>query len=156
VADLAGGVLLLVMVVLVILSVIGRRVPEIQVPRADQMLPDLLVWLSMLGAAAALRRNEHLGITLLLDRLQPMPRRVLSGCILIAATVFFVVVLIRGANVVGDEFQLGISSPAGYASWLVTLALPVGAGLCLLYIGVHLIRIVRRQADTATSRGAPL
>jgi len=147
-----GGVLLLVMSVLVVLSVIGRSLPSLRLPNADQMLPDMLVWVAMLGTAAAVRRNEHLGITLLADRLPAGARRVLALVVLAATATFFVPLLVRGSIAFRNDFDAGLSGPAGYPYWVVTLALPVGALLCLVYLAVRgywLVRGVEERPDTA-------
>jgi TRAP-type C4-dicarboxylate transport system permease small subunit len=152
IADLLGGVLLLVMSMLVVLSVIGRSLPSLRLPNADQMLPDMLVWVAMLGTAAAVRRNEHLGISLLTDRLPAGARRALGILVLAAAAVFFVSLLIRGSIAFRNDFDAGLSGPAGYPYWLVTLALPVGAFLSLAYLAVRaywLARGVEDRPDTA-------
>lgn len=153
VADLVGGLLLIVMVVLVVLSIAGRSVPALGIPYADQMLPDLLVWLSMLGTAAALRRQEHLGISLLLTRLRPRLRRVVVLAIIAGAAVFFGVLGWRGVLLVESGIAQGMSSPAGYPSWLISLALPVGAGIALVYLARQAYREVRGQAGR--TRAAP-
>lgn len=147
VPDLLGGVLLLVMSVLVVLSVIGRRFPSLGLPNADQMLPDMLVWVAMLGTAAALRRNEHLGISLLTDKLPRKAQRVTGAFVLVATAAFFIPLLVRGSITVQTDLGTGLQGPAGYPYWVISLALPVGAALCLVYLVVHAYRLVRGVED---------
>lgn len=152
IVDLVGGVLLLVMVALVILSVLGRSLPSVRIPNADQMLPDLLVWLAMLGTAAGIRRSEHLGITVLLTKLPPPVRRVVVIAVLIGAVAFFVPLLVRGIGVVRLGMDQGLSSPAGYPAWLIALAIPVGAAASIGYVGWHIYRQLRGTEEATTAK----
>lgn len=156
VPDLLGGALLLVMSVLVVLSVLSRKVPGISPPSADQMLPDMLVWVAMLGTAAALRRNEHLGISLLTDKLPRKAQRVTGAFVLVATAAFFIPLLVRGAITVQTDAGTGLQGPAGYPYWVVSLALPVGAAFCLLYLVVHAYRLVRGIENRPSSAEAVL
>lgn len=93
----------------------------------------------MLGTASAVRRREHLGMSALGDRLRGRPRMLLRAAIRAVEAAFFIVLLIQGLNVMRIQMAELQTSPAGYPAWVVTLALPVGAGLGLLNIA----RVVR-------------
>lgn len=151
--DYAGLVLLAVMVAIMLISVAGRFLPTVQIPYADQMLPDLLVWLALLGTVSALRWREHLGMSALVDRLPTVAQRGISLLISVVSVGFFAVLLVFGMEIVAGQYASGLSSPAGYPSWLVALAFPVCAGLALLRLAVNIWRSVgaRPQGPAANA-----
>ncbi len=143
--DILGLVLLAVLVVVVIIEVIGRYVPSWEIAFSDQILPDLLVWLVMVGTASAVRRNDHLGMSALGDRLRGQARTLLRAFIRAIEAAFFVILLVEGVNIINTERAQDQMSPAGYPSWLITLALPVGSGLALLNIAIGATQDVLRS-----------
>lgn len=149
VEDVFTLVLLVVIVVITIGEVIGRYRPSLAIPFSDQILPDLLVWLVLLGTASAVRRNEHLGMSALADNLGPRARVRLSFVIRAIEALFFVVLLWQGVEVVRDQISLQQASAAGYPAWFIALALPVGAGIALLNIAVRAISHVRSSRSVS-------
>lgn len=157
--DYAGLVLLAIMVAIMLISVAGRFFPTVQIPYADQMLPDLLVWLALLGTVSALRWREHLGMDALVDRLPAGAQRGISLLTNVVAVGFFAVLLVFGIEIVAGQYASGLSSPAGYPSWLVALAFPVCAAFALLRLVENIWRSVagRREgpATSATTTTGP-
>jgi TRAP-type C4-dicarboxylate transport system permease small subunit len=98
----------------------------------------LFVWVSMIGAALAIREGGHFGLDLLI---RPMPqlKPVLGPLVTLVMVVFLIILLKTGI----DETRLAARQ------WAMTfpmrmdwayLALPVGAALMLFHIAVHVIR----------------
>ncbi len=129
--DYAGMLLLAVMVLIALVAVAGRFLPGLAIPYSDQMLPDMLVWLALLGTVSAVRWRQHLGMSVLIDKLPPRGRRSSSVVVNLLAVTFFAVVAYRGFEVVRLQYSSGLDSPAGYPSWLVALAFPVCAVLII-------------------------
>jgi TRAP-type C4-dicarboxylate transport system permease small subunit len=98
----------------------------------------LFVWVSMIGAALALREGGHFGLDLLI---RPMPQlKPVLGPLVILVMVMFLVILLKTGI---DEtrlaaMQFAMTFPMRM-QWAY-LALPVGAGLMLFHIAVHVIR----------------
>lgn len=143
VEDAAALLLLSTIVVITIGEVIGRYRPTLAIPFSDQILPDLLVWLVLLGTASAVRRREHLGMSALADNLGPRARGRLSLAIRAVEVLFFATLLWQGSLVVQSQISLQQASPAGYPAWLIALALPVGAGIALLNIAAGIVAQIR-------------
>lgn len=98
----------------------------------------LFVWVSMIGAALALREGGHFGLDMLIRRM-PRLKPVLAPTVTIVVIVFLVVLLKTGI----DETQLASMQFAMTFNMRMQwayLALPVGAVLMLFHIFVHLIR----------------
>jgi TRAP-type C4-dicarboxylate transport system permease small subunit len=98
----------------------------------------LFVWVSMIGAALALREGGHFGLDLLI---RPMPqlRPVLSPLVILVMVMFLVILLKTGIDETRlASMQFAMTFPMRM-QWAY-LALPVGAGLMLFHIAIHVIR----------------
>lgn len=85
-----AGFLVAVEVVLLFAGVIGRYAFDHPLVWTDEAAEILFLWLVSLGAVVALRRTEHMRMTVVLNRLSPHAQR-LAGCL--AATLVVVVAL---------------------------------------------------------------
>jgi TRAP-type C4-dicarboxylate transport system permease small subunit len=98
----------------------------------------LFVWVSMIGAALALREGGHFGLDILI---RPMPRLkpILGPLVTLVVVVFLVILLKTGIDetrLASMQFAMTFQMRMQWAY----LALPVGAGLMLFHIAVHVIR----------------
>lgn len=129
------GLLLAVMLIIMTAGVASRyMLPAIRIAYLDQLLPNLFVWLSMLGTASAARRSSHLGMTAVVDRL---PTRAFHAAILVAAVVgvmFFAVLAWEGTGIVQNQVRRGSLSAFGYPAWTISAAIPVGSLLAAIRI----------------------
>jgi TRAP-type C4-dicarboxylate transport system permease small subunit len=119
-------------------QVITRYVLDNPLIWSEEAARYLFVWVSMIGAALAIRQGGHFGLDLLI-RPMPMLKPVLAPVVTAVVVVFLVILLKTGI----DETRL---AAAQYAmtfpmrmEWAY-LALPIGAGLMLFHIAVHVIR----------------
>jgi len=95
----------------------------------------LFVWVSMIGAALAVREGGHFGLDLVIRRM-PALGAVLAPTV---AMVFLAIMLKTGIDETKlASMQFAMTFPMRM-QWAY-LALPVGAGLMLLHLAVHLIR----------------
>ena len=85
-----AGFLVAVEVVLLFSGVVGRYAFDHPLVWTDEAAEILFLWLVSLGAVVALRRSEHMRMTVVLNRLSSRARR-LAGCL--AATLVVVVAL---------------------------------------------------------------
>jgi TRAP-type C4-dicarboxylate transport system permease small subunit len=105
---------------------------------SEELARYLFVWVSMIGAALAIREGGHFGLDLLI---RPMPKLkpVLGPVVTLVVVIFLVVLLKTGI----DETRLASMQYAmtfGMRMHWAYLALPVGAGLMLFHIFIHVIR----------------
>jgi TRAP-type C4-dicarboxylate transport system permease small subunit len=105
---------------------------------SEEVARYLFVWVSMIGAALALREGGHFGLDLLI---RPMPRLkpILGPLVTLVMVVFLVILLKTGIDetrLAAMQFAMTFQMRMQWAY----LALPVGAGLMLFHIAVHLIR----------------
>ena len=142
--------LLAIMIALVFADVVLRYIFSAPITGASEIATTLLVWVTFLGSAVALRRHLHVAITVVIDRVPPRARAViqlLSNLALVASLIvvaFYGLDLIRASG--SRELPLTqIPLSAVYA------AVPTG---CLLMVSALLVDVWRLR-DPSPSTPAP-
>lgn len=112
----------------VLLGVLFRYVLKAPLPWSEEMARYLMIWGVSLGASIAFREGSHVGITILMDRLNKTLGRILIRFAQIIIIVFMATISIYGFILVSK--LKGQTSPAMEIpmAWAY-LAIPVG---CLL------------------------
>lgn len=121
--------LLFFMVTITFVTVVTRYVFQIPLSYIDQLVPNMFVWVTFLGASAAVKRRAHLGLSLLYDMAPGGARAVLDALILLGCAAFFLLAAWYGAKIVSMQMENRLMASLGYPSWFVGLAVPVGAFL---------------------------
>ncbi len=141
--------LLALMVVITFVTVVTRYVFDLPLSYIDQLVPNLFVWVTFLGASAAVKRRAHLGLSALYDLFPERVRRAVDGAVLLVTSAFFVVTGWYGARVVELEVENRMMASLGYPSWVIGLAVPVGSGLFV----VRSVEAWRRGREEAPGPG---
>ena len=120
-----------ILAVMAALTFAGAAARAIGVPIAyiEEVVPDLFVWATFLGAALAARHGAHPGLSVLRENLPPGLRRRLDGIVAGLTVLFFGVLAVQGIRAVGISIQMGETTALGAPAYWVTLAVPVGAAL---------------------------
>lgn len=120
------------MTVVILIQVFFRYVIYLPVPWTEELARYLMVWMGMLGSAAALRQGRHLGVRVLVERLpQGVYDRLVAPLVQVIMAGFLGILLWHG--VVFLRLNADQNSPAMELSMLWPyLALPVGAGMMIL------------------------
>ena len=121
--------LLFFMVTITFVTVVTRYVFDLPLSYIDQLVPNMFVWVTFLGASAAVKRKAHLGLSLLYDLAPSRARAVLDALILLGCGVFFLGTAAYGAKIVAMQMENRLMTSLGYPSWFVGLAVPVGSVL---------------------------
>jgi C4-dicarboxylate transporter DctQ subunit len=121
--------LLAVMTVITFVTVVTRYVFDLPLSYIDQLVPNLFVWVTFLGASAAVKRRAHLGLSLVADALPPRARAVLDVAVLGGTGAFFLLAAWYGWQVVRMQVENGLTTSLGYPAWLVGIAVPLGGAL---------------------------
>ena len=119
--------LLVAMVVITFVTVFTRYVLELPLSYVDQLVPNLFVWVTFLGASAAVRRRAHLGLSIVHDAFPPRGRAVLDAVILAGTSAFFLATAWYGGQVVKLQIENHLMNTLGYPAWMVGVAVPAGA-----------------------------
>lgn len=139
VIELLCNGMLLVMTAVIAMLILSRNFLGFSFSWSEELTRFLLVWLSMLGAAVLLRRDDHIKLELLTDYLTPRLRIGLSLLLRLLVLGFLCILLyeswlVANARAVTHAPALGISMRIPY------LALPAGATLMVLFTLVNIWR----------------
>jgi len=119
--------LLFFMVTITFTTVVTRYVFDLPLSYIDQLVPNMFVWVTFLGASAAVKRKAHLGLSLLYDMVPAGARAALDALILLGCGAFFLGTAVYGAKIVSMQMENRLTTSLGYPSWFVGLAVPVGS-----------------------------
>lgn len=138
--------LLAVLTVVVTYQVFGRYVPFI--PRAlwtEEVSRLCLAWLVFLGAAVAVRRNEHFVLDVIPQRFEERRRTLVQGVILLFLALA-ALVMITGGMSFAETGMTRVSTTSGLRLVWSFAAIPVG-GLAILFFVLELaVRTFRGQS----------
>lgn len=139
-------IILSVMALVVFLQVIFRYALNLPLFWIEEFARYCLVWSSLLGAAVAMKRGQHLAVTICMERFPPGLYRVLSVVARLSVIVILAVIVLGGIQLVlVTRAQI---SPALRISMAIPyLAVPVGAAIMLFHAIVFLFQPTSR-ADT--------
>jgi TRAP-type C4-dicarboxylate transport system permease small subunit len=124
--------LLFFMVTITFVTVVTRYVFAFPLSYIDQLVPNMFVWVTFLGASAAVKRRAHLGLSLLYDMAPAGARAFLDALILLGCVAFFLGTAFYGAKIVSMQVENRLMASLGYPSWFVGLAVPVGSLLFVI------------------------
>jgi len=129
----------IVMVIVVLLQVIFRYVMRISVPWTEEFARYLLILITFVGGALAVRDKQHIAVTAIIDKLPKKIRYYLNKCFNISIILFLVAVF-KGSIIM---VNLTWETPVGSISWLsagkIYLILPVSITMMIIYLLNQLI-----------------
>ena len=105
---------------------------------AQELTIILFVWMAKFGAAYGVRTGIHVGIDVLINRLEPGKRKLFILFGLMAGAFFTGVIAAMGSNFVYHMYHTSAMSPdLELPMWLVYLAIPLGSSLmCFRFLQV--------------------
>jgi TRAP-type C4-dicarboxylate transport system permease small subunit len=130
--------LILFMSLLTFANVIVRYLTDDSLAFTEELVINLFVLVTLLGASIAFRRNAHLGFSLLFDIFPYSCRKwfaVLSG---FAGAALFIVLCVHGVDMVIQEYTSEMTTYSmGLPMWWFGLSVPVGA----IIIAIRVVQV---------------
>src|SRR5699024_2659312 len=124
---------LVMMSVRAFLNVITRNIFDLSLAFTEEITINLFVFLTFVGAAIGVRKGAHLGFSLLLDKVSPSIRQVLTTLIAFISVIFFMFIAYYGVEMMIFQFDIDAKTPAlGWPKWLFSLSIPLGSLLCAI------------------------
>lgn len=128
--DNACAIILAYMTVTAFINVIARYVFLASLPWVEELNKVGLVILTYCGAAVALKRDAHLGLTIITDRLPARAQDIIHiiGCV---AGIFFCLVAIKyGYNMTASEYANNVRTQGmQWPEYLYAMWLPIGCAI---------------------------
>lgn len=115
------------------INILSRNFMQLSLSFTEEVTINLLVLLTFVGTSLGVRRFAHLGFTLLYDKGSRTLKRVVVIVSSVASSLLFLILLYFGVDMVMFQMQIGQTTPAlNLPQWIWSLALPIGAFLCLI------------------------
>ena len=127
--------------ILVLLQVFFRYVLNESLFWAEEAVRFSMIWAVLIGSALVARDRAHIRIDVVENLLAPGPRRVLDSVLDMLMIVFMVILLITGLQF-ASRSMMQTSASLGLPMWAVYSAIPLGAGLQVLFM----LSVLRRPA----------
>ncbi|TWT02442.1 TRAP transporter small permease [Planomicrobium sp. CPCC 101079] len=140
----------LVMTVITFANIVSRNIASLSLSFTEEITINLFVLLTFVGTAAGVRRYAHLGFTLIFDHMNNGLKKVLILFSALMGLTLFGVLLWYGIQMVMFQMDMGQKTPAlGWPQWILSMALPLGALLCVIrtiQVCVEEIKLVNQTA----------
>jgi TRAP-type C4-dicarboxylate transport system permease small subunit len=122
----------------------------------EEVATTLLIWVSLLGAAVAFGRNEHLGIDYVVKKFDPSARRLMAIVVQLLVALFAGAVMVFGGYIlVSETLGAGQLLPAlGIRSGHVYLAVPISGAFILLFCLERIVELAAGKGVEETGLGA--
>jgi len=135
-------VILAVMVTTMACNVFCRFVLKFSIYWADELAQSLLVWLTFLGAAVAIRESSHYSFDTIQNLLKGVTLKVyvILGNVIVIA---MVLAMLYWSSIVSAGIRTWIMPAMGISRAIIYVACPVGCIFMLIYSFRNLIKIVK-------------
>jgi tripartite ATP-independent transporter DctM subunit len=120
--------------------VVARFVLHVPLVWSDELASILFLWLAMLGAAVAFRRNEHMRMTALVNGASPQVRAFLDVFATGASLAFLILIAWPAYDYAHEEVFITTPALEITNAWRAA-ALPVGIGLMVVFALLRLFRV---------------
>jgi tripartite ATP-independent transporter DctM subunit len=131
-------------------SVVARYVIHQPLIWSDELAVMVLLWLAILGATLALRRGDHLRLTVLVQSVSPSWRDAMEVVSALLAILFALILIWFGLDYIHDEAFLRTPALQISGAWRAA-ALPVGGALMLEAALARLIANMPQPRALATA-----
>lgn len=116
----------------------------------EELLRFSLVWLSMLGMAYVAGKQQHISLTILVDKVSAQVRHVWMIILQITFMAFSVWILIVGGLKISAISMLQISPALGIPMGQVYYALPIAGVLIIIYSILNIVDSLRALAASSS------
>jgi TRAP-type C4-dicarboxylate transport system permease small subunit len=142
VEEAVGAFIIFGMALLSFVNVITRYVIVYPLAFTEELTINMFVWITLLGISMAFRKNAHLAVTVLYDKVPLFWRKCFFFAAHIFCIVFFLLLIRLGSVQVMDELELGATSEA--------LAIPtvVYTGGVPVFSALIIVRILQSMRGT--------
>lgn len=126
-------IVLVTMSCIAFLNVLTRNILNLSLSFTEEITVNLFVFLTFIGAAIGVRKNAHLGFSLIVERVSIPLRRLIILLIGIVSTILFLVLTYYAFDMIGFQIDMESTTPAlGWPRWIFSLGIPIGTVLCAI------------------------
>lgn len=147
-----AAVLVVLEVAILFAGIVARYIFQSPLIWSNELAGILFIWLAMMGAIIALRRGEHMRLSLVVNKVSPTTRAVLEA-VAVVATLLFLCVLQGPAYEYASEQGFVTTSALEISDAWRAGALPVGTGLMIIFTAIKVLRLSNWRATIAAAIG---
>ncbi len=149
----AAVLLLLSMLVTVFLGVVFRSLNS-PLTWTDEMAQYLLVWTAFVGWIIVGNRGSHIRITVLIDRLKGLARRIAEAFIQLLVGLLGLVLLTQSFGLIARNADVEwVSLPLSQA--LVYVPIPIAGFAIVLRCGIEFVAALRGEVNSQSTGAGP-
>lgn len=137
------GLLLATMLILASTQIVLRNFFEQGITWADPLIRALVLWLGLMGAVAAARRDKHIRIDLLAYYLSPFWNEILRLMGHLVTSAVATLIAWHGGRLVLMEKEFATVAFSGIPAWTLQLVIPGAFGLIGLFYLAAAVASVR-------------
>lgn len=124
-----------IMIVVMITQVSFRFFNLSSLTWSDELCRFLFIWITFIGASLVVKKSEHLGVSVLIDRFNDKPKLVINAFVVLISAIFCSIVAYEGYKTAISQLETGqLSASMSIPMGSITLAIPIGATLVLIAI----------------------
>ncbi|MDO9527502.1 MAG: TRAP transporter small permease [Gemmobacter sp.] len=132
-----------------------RTINSLRLTWAQEACIFLFVWMAKFGAAYGVRTGIHVGVDVLVERLAPGPRHVMTIIAMAGGILFTAILVWIGTDFVWHVKLGGQTTPdLELPSWIVYLAVPLGSALMCFRFVQALIKYLKTGEIAHHDHGA--
>ena len=144
--EVTGACLLFSMALLAFINVITRYLIKYSFAPTEELEVSSMVYLTMLGASAAFKKDLHLKLMFLETRVKEKTKKYLNIFSLVISLLLFTIIGFLSYFHLRDEIDLEITTEAlNIPEWIYVLAIPSGSILINIRIIQKLIKLFKEK-----------
>lgn len=121
------------MTITVFISTIFRYFKLGAIPWSEELARYLMIWIAYIGASLGIKKNAHLGVEILVNKLPKSLKSVAKYFRVAIILLFNALIISFSYKIINHQMNMGQLSPAmAIPIWYAYLAIPVGALLMII------------------------
>lgn len=148
------GIVIIASTIVLFVNIILRYFFDANTTWADEFVRYSMIWIAFIGSAICFRHGIHFGVDLLMSSLSNKWKLRVQVYINVICMLFMGLLLYFGTKLVIFSIQTGQITPSlQINTYLVYMAIPVGAALSLLHLVVSTINIFNQNNMNSKEEG---
>lgn len=149
--EMLAAAILLLMTLLAFFNVVSRYLFHMSISATEELTTNLFGLLTFLGAAIAIKRKTHLGLTIITDHLSPKMVKGLEITGHIIGIALFIFMMVESTKMVWKEYTSGhVSAGLQWPQWIYGAIIPIGCFILIITYTSQIVKIIKRREPEVT------
>ena len=144
-----SGIILGAMILLGFSNVVSRYFLNTSLAASEELLTFALVFIALLASAPGVKRDSHVGMSLLVDNVPAAIQKYFTLLKTVAYLLFFGVLLYFGVQNTYESWKYGQTDSAlGWPAWVFFILFPIGALFWILESFSRFWGVIKKPKET--------